>query len=270
MEGTGLEDLLGPKGPDAGELLGAVERVSKEARRARHGYWFPLLLFGLTILGALPFYYYSIGHYRGEVVNLGGGITGQVVNGGGAGFLDRFGLSGFPGQHPWGAAVYWLIAVPSAYVLVAFYYVVRARRTGLRGRIWPYLVAGLVLFALLLATAPGILLLFHAPEWMVSWQNQIGDLYIRGLTPVLVISLSFFVLARLERSKALLWIAIAFIPVALLANLYNISNAFYRIWTPYKPHHWIVPDWAANLAVAGGFLVFVGLVSGLVARRRSS
>jgi hypothetical protein len=207
------------------------------------------LLFGLVILGALPFFYYSIGNYGpSSGSSIGGAIAVKPS------FLYRFNLGGFPGQHPWGAAVYWLTAMPLAFILVAVYYRVRARRTGLQGRVWPYVVAGIVLFALLLASAPGILVLLHAPRWMLSWQGYASDLYIRGLTPVLVIAIAFFVLARVEHSKVLLAIALGFVPIALAANLYNISNAFQRL-------HWIVPDWAANATVAGGYLVFFGLVA---------
>jgi hypothetical protein len=76
----------------------------------------------------------------------------------------------------------------------------------------------------------------------------------QGFMPVLVISLGFFVLARLERSWVLFGIALISFALAIAANTYNISNAFQRV-------DWIVPDWAANLAVAGGSLVFFGLVS---------
>ncbi|HLW17634.1 MAG TPA: hypothetical protein VKV69_09795, partial [Actinomycetota bacterium] len=144
--------------------------------------------------------------------------------------------------------------VPLGFILVAVYYHVRARRTGVQGRIWPFVAAGVAVFVLLLASAPGILVLLHAPSWMLSWQRYASDLYIRGLTPVLVFAVAFFVLARVEHSKILFAIALLFVPVALLANLYNISNLGQRI-------HWFWPDWAANRAAAGGFLVFFGVVS---------
>jgi hypothetical protein len=262
MDGVDPGGIFGVGKDDAGELLEGLDRVVQKTRGARHSYWFPLFLFGLIILGALPFYRPVFNPHAGT------GPFVEVFQSSHS--LDRLGLGGLPGSHLWGAAFFWLVAVPLAYVAVAMYYIARSRRTGLQSRIWPFAVGGIALFGLLLATAPGVVALFHPPEWLVAWQTGLGDLYIRGLTPVLIIALGFFVLARMERSWALFWISFVFLIVAFLANLYNISNAFYRIWTPYKPHHWIVPDWAANLAVAGGFLVFVGLVSGLVARRRSS
>jgi hypothetical protein len=226
--------------------------VRRKARQAKHGYWFPLVLFGLVILGALPLYRFSIGHY--------GSSTSSPI--------DRFGLGGYPGVHPWGAALYWLIAMPLAYAAVAIYYARRARRVGLQLRIWPFVAAGLVLFALVLVSAPGIVQLLHVPHWLVSWRlsSAGGNLLQRGWTPVIVMSLGFFVLARLERSWTMFAIACVFFGVALLANLYNIENAFYRI------NNWIVPGWAANGAVAGGFLVFTGGLAfiGLHFRGRSA
>jgi hypothetical protein len=244
--GTDAGGIFGVAHEDAGQVLETLERVRHDTRSARHGFWFPLVLFGAVILGALPFYYFSIGQFNEAITNSGGGRPS---------LLDRFGFGAGASMHAWGAALFWLISIPAAYILVAAFYRIRARRTGVQGRVWPFVVTGLVLFLLLLVTAPGVVYLLNAPTWFVSWQGQIGDLYARGLTPILVIALALFVLARLERSWAMLWISVLFLPIALLANLYNISNAFYRI------HHWIVPDWAANIAVAGGFLIFVGLVS---------
>jgi hypothetical protein len=76
----------------------------------------------------------------------------------------------------------------------------------------------------------------------------------QGFMPLLVISLALFVLAKLERSKMLFLISLVDFAIAILANTYNISNVGQRI-------HWFWPDWAANLAFAGGFLLFVGIVS---------
>jgi hypothetical protein len=251
MGGTDVGGIFGVESARAGEVLESLDRVAHETRTVRHAYWFALTLFGLIILGALPFYYPS----SSPSVNQ---LTPSTFN--------RFAFSiNWAAGHPWGATLYWLIAVPLGYVAVAVFYNVRARRTGVQGRVWPFVVGGIILFVVLLATTPGILVFFRPPHWYISWLQQISRfLVVHGLEPILVISAGFFILARLERSWGLFWISLAFLPVALLANLYNISNAFYRL------HHWVVPDWAANIAVAGGFLVFIGLVSGLVTRRRSA
>lgn len=243
METTSGGSVLGSSSRDAGALLGAVERVQKEARRARHGYWFPLLLSGLIILGDLPFSYWRIGHYRGSFNGFWG-----------------FCFCTFPGNHPFGSTLYWLIAVPLGFAAVAAYYVVRARRTGLKGKIWPYVATGIALFGLVILTGARVPAPLRFMYRVDVWTRYAT---IQGLAPVLVIALAFFALAVIERSKALWVITLAFFGIAILANTYNIENAFYRI------NHWIVPGWAANIAVAGGFLVFFGTVC-LIAQRVGS
>jgi hypothetical protein len=234
MEMTGGGDVLRTNSREAGELLGAVQRVAKETRHARHGYWFPLLLSGLIILGALPFSYFSIGHYSGK-------------------FTDFFGfcLCSQAGNHPFGSTLYWLIAIPLGFAAVAAYYIVRSRRTGLKVRIWPYIATGVVIFGLVILTAAQVPAPLRFMYRIDVWTRYAT---VQGFAPILVISFAFFALAIIERSKALWLITLAFLGVAVLANTYNISNIGQRI-------HWIWPDWAANLAFAGGFLVFVGLAS---------
>jgi hypothetical protein len=234
METTGGGSVIRSNGRDAGELLGTVERVSKETRRARHGYWFPLLLSGLIILGDLPFSRFSIGHYGGHY----------------SGFFG-FCLCAGSGNHPFGSTLYWLISVPLGFAAVAAYYIVRSRRTGLRGRIWPYVVTGVVLFGLIILTAARVPAPLRFMYRVDIWTRYAT---IQGFAPILAISVALLALAVLERSKALWLITLSFFGVAILANTYNISNLGQRI-------HWIWPDWAANLAFAGGFLVFAGVVS---------
>jgi hypothetical protein len=228
--------IFGVRNEDAGQLLETLDRVRSETRRARHAYWFPLLLSGLIILGNLPLGYWRIGDYGDPHFN---------------GFLG-FCLCN-EGNHPFGSTLYWLIAVPLGFAAVAAFYVVRARRTGLKGsKIWPYVVTGLVMFGLVILTATRV----PAPlRFMYRIDNWTHRATVQGFAPVLVIAFAFFALAALEHSKALWVITVAFLGVAVLANTYNIENAFYRI------NHWIVPGWAANLSVAGGFLVFAGIVS---------
>ena len=240
---AGAGGIFGVRSEDAGRLLETLDRVTTETRRARHGYWFPLLLSGLIILGNLPFSYWSLGHYGGS--------------------FNRFWglcLCSADSNHPFGSTLYWLIAVPLGFVAVAAYYVTRARRTGLHVKIWPYVLTGLTLFALMILTATRVPKPLRFMYRIDNWRYYAH--FNQGFMPVLVIALALFALAALERSRILWMITLVFFAVAILANTYNISNAFYRI------HHWIVPDWAANLAVAGGSLVFFGVLSfiGLHAR----
>ncbi len=38
------------------ELLSDLARLRRQARSARHAYWFPLILFGLLTCASVPFY----------------------------------------------------------------------------------------------------------------------------------------------------------------------------------------------------------------------
>ena len=46
----------GVTGALAGELLGDLSRLRRRTRLARHGYWFPLVLFGVLGCAAAPLY----------------------------------------------------------------------------------------------------------------------------------------------------------------------------------------------------------------------
>jgi len=222
----------------AEQILDSLEEISRETRRARHGYWFPLLLSGLIVLGDLPFSYFRLGHYGGSFNSFHGLCLCAVDS-----------------NHPFGSTLYWLLAVPLGYAAIAAYYFIRGRRTGLKARIWPYVVTGIALFALMILTATQVPKPLRFMYRLDNWRYYAH--FNQGFMPVVVISLALFVLAKLERSKMLLFISLVNFAVAVLANTYNISNVGQRI-------HWIWPDWAANLAAAGGFLVFVGLLSLLV------
>ena len=70
----------------------------------------------------------------------------------------------------------------------------------------------------------------RVPRWVTAGVLP-GDLLVRGLTPLLTIALSLLVLAWAERSEPLGIFAVFFVALALLANLYDLSNLF-RIRAP--------------------------------------
>ncbi len=60
-----------------------------------------------------------------------------------------------------------------------------------------------------------------------------GDLTIRGTFPFVLIAAGLLVLARAERSWALMAIAVSYAAAALLSSLYDVSNLTQRMgWTP--------------------------------------
>ena len=51
------------------ELLSDLDRLRRQARTARHAYWFPLVLFGLLTCASIPF-------YVSDVTQAGVGVAG--------------------------------------------------------------------------------------------------------------------------------------------------------------------------------------------------
>ena len=105
---------------------------------------------------------------------------------------------------------------------------------GVEARIWPAAVVGLVLSAVLFASAPGTASLLHLPGWVTAVHPG-GDLAGRGLGPLLVVVLMLGVLAYLERSGTRLAYAVVFAGVALLVDLYDLENLLWRLFGSSVP-----------------------------------
>jgi hypothetical protein len=238
----------------ATELLADVQRLRRRTRVARHGYWFPLLVVGLLALGALPLFRYpslaeqlanNTAHQVGPgsyAINRPAWIRGVTT--GGQFLADAAALS-----------LYWLVAIPLGYVATVAFYRYHARRSGVASSsLRPYIATGLALLAALLLLAGGATGLIIVP----------GDLVVRGLAPLLTVPLALLMLARIERSWGLAAVAGGVGLVALVANLYNIENLFYRVGLT-------APSPQINLIVLGGALLAAGAGCWLVtwrARRR--
>lgn len=235
--GTSMEQA------EAAGLVADVGRVQRATRRARRAIWFPLVLFGLIVLGAAPFYRPWPPAGSGLTFRNIGPVGGYL----GGDFIDS------------GPAWYWLIALPLGYVATAAFLRWRAGRTGVAGRIAPYVVAGLGLFAFLVISSPSNLHALGLPASIGTflWSN---DLAIRGLTPLLVVALGFLVLAWVERSMALAVFAAGFLGLTLLANLYDIGNLFR--WAGLSAE-----DPRSGAIVAGAALLLGGLGFGIAAAR---
>src|ERR1700759_5008291 len=50
------DDGESPEPDPRADLLGEMRALRRQARAARHAYWFPLVLFGLLTCASLPFY----------------------------------------------------------------------------------------------------------------------------------------------------------------------------------------------------------------------
>ena len=225
--------------PHAAEWLYAAESARRTARQARRAFWVPLVIFGVITLLASPL-------YRFPQVPPGGGSTVHMI----ARPLGPLGwfAGGFFVRSPWLLSLFWLIALPVGYGLTVLSYRRRAFVRGVAGPVWPYVLTGIGLLAfLIVASAVGRL--------------QPGDLFIRGLTPLLTIALGLFVLAWAERSSPLAIFAAAFLALTLIVNLYDIENIFSRARIG-------VPVPAISLIVPGSILVLAGVGFWLVSRHR--
>jgi hypothetical protein len=229
-----------------------VKVLKSRTRIARQGLWFPLVLFGLVILASTPLY------LDPTIAPTPAFLTSDVPSSptaGTAGGNHSWLLGNFGGQMltfstQRAVTVFWLVAGPLAFVLTAGFYWMRARRRGVATSSKAYVLSGLGLFALLVATSNPM---FRVPIP--------GDLTIRGLTPLFVVALGLFVLVRAERSWALLAFAVPFLALTVLANLYDMVNIVYRLGISSAG-----PE--VNVIIVGSVLLLAGALFGLDATRR--
>ena len=232
------------------ELLLDTRELTRRVRWAQRGAWFPLVLLGLVAAGAAPFY--RVGPHPDAVctaVGAGGG-GGGVPAGPGAGVVKCFVVFGWP------AFFYWVAAGAGAYVVIAGFYVVRARRRGVGARAGPYVVAGLAGVAL-------VAVLWLAQRYLGGGSRYPSALVVHGLNPLLAIGLALFVLARAERSRALLVFAAANL-AALLAGCYNVGGLL-------REHGWAVPvawTFIPRLWAAAAVLLLAGAAFAAAGRGR--
>ena len=169
-------------------------------------------------------------------------LLAAVVAGGIVMTLVQTNRSGFYFDDP-ARLAYWVLASLAAYLVI----VLVARHQGYRGGIWvdrsPLAVAGTI--ALIIAVAV-------VGSWFVP-----GDLLIRGNVPVLALAAGVVVWAYRERRLGLWILAVVLVPLALLANLYDMENVLFRLGVqPFR-----YADQVVNLGVvaivlliaAGGF-----------------
>lgn len=179
-------------------LLTEVHRSRQIARRARPRLWVPVALLGVVVAAATPLY------QRLPISEWGQHDRGGV-------------LLGFGGlQYPAAAAGYWLIALPIAYVLIAFYLAAWSRARGIRINAAGAAVLGLTLYGLY------FILTVFLPEFLEA--NTPGDLLVRGLTPLILIALVILVWGVLLRSWSVFGVGVASLSASLVSNLYDVSN----------------------------------------------
>lgn len=230
---------------EAARLLAEARTLRTRARSEALPLWLPLLIFGAVVCG-------------GVVVQLPAAPTGPSST---FAFTELGRLSFFGGSQPaWYVGLYWMLAIPLGFGLAALLYRRHAHKVGLRDRSLPYVAVGLGLF--------GALLFLFVSEGSARalWQTH-GDLLVRGLLPLLVVSLALGALSVIARSPALGAFAFGFVALTLVANLYDMENLAFRLgWSPHSDWQWNLST-QTGLAVCGLTLLAASAVSFLWTKR---
>jgi len=222
----------GTSATNPAEWLEWVGQLTTCARRARQSSWWALTTAGAMVLASAPLYL-PVGHPdRPGQVNTNLHPSSLL-------------LSGSPTAHPWGAALFWLVAVPVWYLACVLRYQRSAALSGYRTSPWLWGTAGLAAFGLLAASAPTATGLDLAPG-LVPWVVG-NDILGRGMAPLFVLLVPLGALAWAERSRplALAWPVLA--GAVTFCDLYNVSNTLARVGPAVGR--------AANVALVG--LVFL-------------
>src|SRR5580693_1976096 len=189
------------------QLLSQARSVRRDARRARHANWFPLVLFGLLTCASVPFYIRNVPFVDEFYRSRHAGFA----------FLQSEYFGGFAFSTGAGIAYYWLAAILVGLAATAVWYRLRGNRVGLRTPSRGFIITGLMLVVLallipVLASLPGLgQLVILMP----------GDLLIRGTFPLVLIGIGLCALAWAERSIALAVIAAGYLAVSFVASLYD-------------------------------------------------
>lgn len=236
-------------------ILEYADRLRARTRTARDGSWFALVVFGLVILGAMPFY--DSPYSPANVSKCHSTINGLVC----PGLTTSKGLLGsglgspadtILNVSPW-ATTYWAISIFVGICLVVVFYWRRSRSSGVVGRIWPF--ASIAVGAVLLAVLSQGWQTLHIP----------GDFWIRGMQALLIMAVGLITLAIIEHSWPFMVFVAGFVALALLSCLYNVSNLFLRLGIGAT---WSGNDQSLPNLILPALYLLVGGVAFLAFRRK--
>ena len=232
------------------QLLSSAQDLTRRVRRARRGTWFPLVLLGLVVIAATPFY--RIGSHPSITC---GPVTAAPGPGGAVQKVCLIALG-------WPVFIYWAVALVLAYAVITGFYLLRARRRGVGARILPYVLAGIAGLVLDAALWP---VQQHLDKAYLRSHSQAALLAGHGLDPLLAIGLALLVLAWVERNWALLVFAAGYLAAALLPSLYSITRLLAQLgWTVDRQWHFLPGLW-----LAGGVLLLGGAAFAVAERLRA-
>ncbi|MET4048865.1 MULTISPECIES: hypothetical protein [unclassified Rhodococcus (in: high G+C Gram-positive bacteria)] len=214
------------------QVLDDVNELRVKTRAARPRLSVPLFMVAVLISGAMPLY------------------VQRPVFSGESSTSNPLGISGLLDLvSPTAATIYWLIAVPLCVVAVSYYCNRAGGRSGVRFRVQPWLWSGIVLFVLaVFATRNGLF-------------GFAGNLMIRGLIPLLTVSVAVLVWGLVLRSVLLSAIGAVAVATSLVSNLYNVENLV--------PQQYAIDDRYSlllNIAVTASVFLVGALVAVVVER----
>lgn len=226
-------------GPES--LLAESRRLAQQVRGTQRATWFPLLVLGVVTLAAIPAYGFgsrALTCRSGPAGPLGGRVCAVYIP---------------------ATFVYWPIALVLAYLVIAAFYLRRAHARGVGTRVRPFVVAGIVLALLL--TLAAVWGAHHPPVGNGSVLGvRLGPeeyaLFNRLVSAASAIGLALLVLARVERSRALLAVALVYLVVVLLP-----PGAVVPV--PDRPSPW---QFLPHLLVEAGILLLAAVGFALVQR----
>jgi hypothetical protein len=201
------------------DLVGEIDTLRARTRRAAGSGAVPVALLGLLVAFAAPLYAATR-----EPTGLGFGeyTLGQSYQR--PMFVTRF-LRIDPGTPAEDRlAVYWLVGVPVAFLLVAAYYAWRARRTGISLDGWRVALAGgVVLAALLLAV--------ELPAHGLPAEYRPNRLLLGNfVNPLLVVVVGAFAVAWVERSRVLGAMATVFLAGVVTFDVRVLADQASGAW----------------------------------------
>jgi hypothetical protein len=279
------------------DLLGDLRQLRRKVRRDRHGYAFPLLLFGFLILAASLCY---------STIEVG---SGEYVILRPPGPFPVFGFHWAPLSNVVLVQWYWMLALLSGFAATVWWYRRRALQVGIETGLSGYLIAGgagvvglvfgepvlassvlprTVLYAgmpefnlliLVVAAAASIvafLLGVRRRHWrdvtvpagtlfaMIAF-SAVGVYLINGFAALLIIAVALLTLAWVERSALLATVGVLFAAVSVQINVQGI--AFYFAGLHDQDGRLVA---LTDLALPGGVLIIGGVIALLQSRQATT
>jgi hypothetical protein len=213
-------------GDDPHRLLSNARELAQRVRRQQRATWFPLLVFAILTFASIPVRRYS-GHHL-DCSAVPGGRNCRVYSD--ADF------------------VYWPIALVLAYLAIVAFYIRRSRARGVGTRVRPYAIAGIILAVTL--TGWALWELHHPPAANLMGLNGLPERLARAGA---AIGLALLVLAWVERNRALLLLALAYLAVVLVPITFGRAQ--------------FDPPWYSLPAVPQGTVLLLGGIGFALAQR---